>query len=94
MRPPSEQIGETVRVQKRFVSELFDEHREGSRDTEGVTRDTFGAGEQFGYRVIAACAQAMGLEQSWDHGANLYMILPGPGSRRTAGHVHQSFPVR
>lgn len=40
MRPLPEQIGETVRTQKGFVSDLFDELRVGSKDTEGVTRDT------------------------------------------------------
>jgi beta-ureidopropionase / N-carbamoyl-L-amino-acid hydrolase len=85
MRPPPEQIGEKVRAQKKFVCDLFDDLREGSKDTEGVTRDTFGPGEQFGYRVIEECAQKMNLERSWDHGANLYMTLPGQD--RTAPRV-------
>jgi len=77
VRPTTHRIAETVRAQKGYVSDLFDELREGSRDTEGVTRDTFGPGEQFGYRVIEDRARAMNLERSWDHGANLYMTLPG-----------------
>jgi len=42
-----------------------------------VTRDTFGPGEEFGYRVIEEKARAMGLEISRDHGGNMYMTLPG-----------------
>lgn len=71
------EIASAVRAQKKFVSDLFDELREGSKDVEGVTRDTFGAGEQFGYRVIDGRAREMGLDLVYDHGANLYMTLPG-----------------
>ena len=71
------EIASAVRAQKKFVSDLFDELREGSKDVEGVTRDTFGAGEQFGYRVIEGRAREMGLDLVYDHGANLYMTLPG-----------------
>lgn len=77
MRPEPSVVGAAVRAQKSFVSDLFDELREGSADTEGVTRDTFGAGEQFGYRVIEGRAQEMGLEIERDHCANTYMHLPG-----------------
>ncbi len=70
-----------VRGQKAFVSELFDELREGSKDVEGVTRDTFGPGEQFGYRIIEDRARGMGLELEYDHGANLYMKLPGSNAK-------------
>ena len=48
--------------QKQEVAALFDELRDGSRDGEGVTRDTFGPGEQFAHRLIAERAEAMGLE--------------------------------
>lgn len=75
--PKPDEILKAVRGQKAWVSELFDELRRGSVDGEGVTRDTFGAGEQFGYRVIEGRARDAGLEMEWDHGANLYMTLPG-----------------
>lgn len=75
-RPPAD-ILSAVQQEKQFVSDLFDELREGSKDVEGVTRDTFGPGEQFGYRVVEDRAREMGLELQYDHGANLYMKLPG-----------------
>ena len=61
------------------VAAVFDELRAGSPDPHGpgVCRDTYGAGEEFGHRVIAALAENMGLELRRDHAANLYMTLPG-----------------
>ena len=53
-------IRAAVDAQKRAVAKLFDVLREGSLDTEGVTRDTYGRGEAFGHDVIemdnACCA--------------------------------------
>jgi N-carbamoyl-L-amino-acid hydrolase len=75
--PTAEQILKAVREQKVWVSQLFDELRAGSVDGPGVTRDTFGDGEQFGYRVIEDRARAIGLEIERDHGANMHMTLAG-----------------
>jgi N-carbamoyl-L-amino-acid hydrolase len=63
--------------QKPDVAALFDELLAGSRDGEGVTRDTFGPGEQFAHQLIAKHAEAMGLETRRDHAANLFMTLRG-----------------
>jgi N-carbamoyl-L-amino-acid hydrolase len=67
----------TVVAQKPEVAALFDELRAGSRDGEGVTRDTYGRGEQFAHDLIARNAEAMGLETRRDHAANMFMTLPG-----------------
>lgn len=71
------QILEAVRGQKPWVSDLFDELRAGSIDGEGVTRDTFGPGEQFGYHLVEGRAKDIGLAIEYDHGANMYMTLTG-----------------
>jgi len=75
----SADIRRAVLEQEREVSALFDELRAGSLDRvgPGVTRDTYGAGEQFGYRVIERVARELDLEQRYDHAANLFMTLPG-----------------
>jgi N-carbamoyl-L-amino-acid hydrolase len=73
---PSEVLG-AVMSQKQDVTALFDELRAGSRDGNGVTRDTYGPGEQFAHQLIAVRADAMGLDARRDHAANLYMTLPG-----------------
>jgi len=77
--PSSAEIRRAVLSQEGDVAALFDELRAGSLDPvgPGVTRDTFGAGEQFGYRVIERVARGLGLEQKYDHAANLFMTLPG-----------------
>lgn len=72
-----EAILKAVRDQKDSVAALFDELRAGSVDGDGVTRDTFGPGEQFGYRVIENYARGMELGIAYDHGANMYMTLAG-----------------
>ena len=77
MAPSREEILTAVRGQKAWVAELFDELRAGSTDGLGVTRDTFGAGEQFGYGVVEKRADAIGLEIERDHAANMYMTLAG-----------------
>lgn len=77
---PSDVLG-AVMSQKRDVAALFDELRAGSRDGEGVTRDTYGPGEQFAHQLIAKRAEAMGLETRRDHAANLFMTLPGADRR-------------
>ena len=58
---------------------LFDQLREGSVDTKrgGVTRDTYGPGEQFAHDLVAKYAAALGLEVRHDHMRNTYMVLPG-----------------
>ena len=78
---PSDILG-VVMSQKSDVAALFDELSAGSRDGDGVTRDTYGPGEEFAHRLIAAHAENMGLETRRDHAANLFMTLPG-ADRRT-----------
>jgi beta-ureidopropionase / N-carbamoyl-L-amino-acid hydrolase len=82
--PSSAEIRRAVLAQERDVAALFDELRAGSPDPTGpgVCRDTFGKGEQFGYRVIEGVAEGLGLEQRYDHAANLFMTLPGKDRKR------------
>ncbi|MEZ5854490.1 MAG: M20/M25/M40 family metallo-hydrolase [Hyphomicrobiaceae bacterium] len=77
-------IRAAVQGQGKWVSDLFDALRAGSLDKvgPGVTRDTYGAGEQFAYRVIEAQAEAMGLERRYDHAANLFMTRAGSDRSR------------
>jgi N-carbamoyl-L-amino-acid hydrolase len=75
--PAASDILAGVLSQKLDVAKLFDQLRDGSRDGDGVTRDTFGPGEQLAHRLIAARAEAMGLETRPDHAGNLFMTMPG-----------------
>jgi beta-ureidopropionase / N-carbamoyl-L-amino-acid hydrolase len=80
--PTASDIRSAVLCQKPEVTELFDALRAGSQVGAGITRDTYGAGEQFAHQLIASRAGAMGLEVRRDHAANLYMTLAG--SNRSA----------
>jgi N-carbamoyl-L-amino-acid hydrolase len=61
------------------ASKLFDDLRAGSIDSvnRGVTRDTYGKGEQFGHELVEKHARTLGLEIRHDHMRNTYMVLPG-----------------
>ena len=67
MSASSANIKAAVLSQKAEVASLFDQLRAGSLDPKGpgVTRDTYGPGEQFAYKVIGERASRSGLEQRY-----------------------------
>jgi beta-ureidopropionase / N-carbamoyl-L-amino-acid hydrolase len=75
--PTTSDIRDAVIGQKRDVAAVFEALREGSRSGEGVTRDTYGPGEEFAHQLIARRAEAMALETHRDHAANLFMTMAG-----------------
>ena len=77
MTPTTSDIRQAVIGQKLYVASLFEALRAGSSVGEGVTRDSYGRGEQFAHQLIAEHAKAMGLETQRDHAANLFMTLAG-----------------
>lgn len=68
------------------ANQLFDQLRAGSLDTVrgGVTRDTYGTGEQFAHDLVAHRAAELELEVRRDHLLNTYMTLPGKDRSRPA----------
>lgn len=70
-------IAWAVAAQRAWVENLFDRLAAGSRDEPGITRDTYGAGENFGHRLLAEHGRARGLSVSHDFAANTYVTLPG-----------------
>jgi N-carbamoyl-L-amino-acid hydrolase len=70
---------ETVFSLRQQANQLFDQLREGSVDSArgGVTRDTYGPGEQFAHELMAHAARELGLELRTDHVLNTYMTWPG-----------------
>ncbi|HRD75613.1 MAG TPA: hydantoinase/carbamoylase family amidase [Hyphomicrobiaceae bacterium] len=83
MQIDAQALKTSVLAERDEATRLFDELRAGSLDPvgPGVTRDTFGAGEEFAYHVIEAKARDLGLETRRDHGANMMMTLPGSDRR-------------
>lgn len=61
------------------AQQLFDDLRNGSRDhgVGGVTRDSYGPGEQFAHDLVARHARSIGLEVRHDDACNTYMVWPG-----------------
>ena len=70
-------IATAVAAQRNWVENLFSRLAEGSGDKPGITRDTYGAGEDFGHRLLVEHGEARGLAVSLDFAANTYVTLPG-----------------
>jgi len=60
-----------------LARQLFDELRSRTGGEHGITRDSYGPGEQAAHEIVAAAAEANGLEIRRDGAANLYATLPG-----------------
>jgi N-carbamoyl-L-amino-acid hydrolase len=61
----------------KFTTELFEALRKATGDGEGITRDSYGIGENVALDIIDAAARAHGLEAERDAGANLVVTLKG-----------------
>jgi N-carbamoyl-L-amino-acid hydrolase len=75
--PGAAAILAAVRASRDFAVTLFDKLRRDGLDEPGVSRDSYGPGEQRAHMTCAAAAEAMGLTITRDAAANLYMTLPG-----------------
>jgi beta-ureidopropionase / N-carbamoyl-L-amino-acid hydrolase len=71
------EIRAAVAASGAFADHLFDALRRDGADDPGVSRDTYGAGEQRAHETIVAAAAAMDLAIERDAAANLYMTRPG-----------------
>jgi hypothetical protein len=75
--PDANRIREAVQASQAFASGLLDQLRRDGLDEPGVTRDTYGPGEQRAHVTCAKLAETMGLTIERDPAANLYMTQPG-----------------
>jgi len=60
-----------------IAQRLFDDLAEQTADGGGVTRASYGDGEQLAYGMFGACAREIGLEVTTDPAGNAYYALPG-----------------
>lgn len=60
-----------------LAARLFDALRTATGDGIGVTRESYGPGEQKAAEIIKATAEEMGLATEWDAAANLVVTLRG-----------------
>lgn len=68
----------SVQQQRKFAVDLFRALEHGARGNPGVTRDTYGAGENFAHKLFAERAQTIDLEVSYDAAANTYATWKSP----------------
>ncbi|WP_454690384.1 Zn-dependent hydrolase [Achromobacter aloeverae] len=60
-----------------LAERLFERLRARSHDGVGITRDSYGPGEQAAHETMEDCARQLGLETRRDAALNLYLTLPG-----------------
>jgi N-carbamoyl-L-amino-acid hydrolase len=70
-------IRAAVMAQRDKAHLLFDRLAACSSGGAGITRTTYGEGENQAHRLVRAFAAELGLETRQDHAANSYMTLPG-----------------
>jgi len=63
----------------RLAAELFDTLNANTRDGVGITRASYGDGEQFAHDLMIRIAEKAGLDVSTDATGNLYVTLKGSG---------------
>ena len=71
------ELAAAVAAQTDFAADVFDRLRACSVDVRGVTRASYGEGEQAAHALMAEIARELGLEIDQDPAANTYMTLPG-----------------
>lgn len=60
-----------------LATRLFDALHQATSDGVGITRESYGAGEQRAMEIVKRAAEAERLATSWDGAANLVMTLEG-----------------
>jgi N-carbamoyl-L-amino-acid hydrolase len=71
------ELGQAIDESSQLPEDLFAELRRRTADGAGVTRASYGPGEQIAHDLLADAARALDLEISTDAARNLYMTLPG-----------------
>ena len=78
MKSREQKISDGVAGAMPLAGSIFDTLARDTADPAGgVTRASWGEGEQYAHRLLAKSARDLGLEVSSDPGGNLYMTLPG-----------------
>src|SRR5262245_34631129 len=70
-------VRQSVLGLRALTEQLFSELEDGSRGARGITRDTFGDGENLAHSVFAKRASALGFEITVDFVGNTYATWPG-----------------
>lgn len=62
---------------RKLATDLFDTLRDKTSDGIGITRESYGAGEQLAHDLVRSIAEAHGLTTATDAVANMIISLPG-----------------
>jgi beta-ureidopropionase / N-carbamoyl-L-amino-acid hydrolase len=76
-------LAEEIEALMPVASQLFAELQAQTSDGVGITRASYGAGEQKAWNIVADAARGLGFEVSSDAAANLLIRMPGSNP---AGH--------
>ena len=60
-----------------LAGEMFADLARNTAGARGVTRASYGEGEQYAHRMLTATGASLGLEREVDAAGNLYLTLPG-----------------
>lgn len=71
------ELAPAVAAQCDFADDVFERLRAVSADVYGVTRESYGPGEQAAHDLVAEIARELGLEVNTDAAMNTYMTWPG-----------------
>ena len=71
------ELAAAVDAQTDFAADVFDRLRAASVDVRGVTRASYGEGEQAAHDLMAEISRGLGLEVTKDAAANTYFTWPG-----------------
>jgi len=63
-----------------LAERLFEELRRRTGTSRGITRVSYGLGEQIAHDIVGREARRMGMRTAMDAGGNLYLTLPGRAS--------------
>ncbi len=74
---PADGSGAHLAAEITLAATLFDQLRAGSRSRLGVTRASYGEGEQMAHDLMSRLGETLQLERRIDAAGNLYLTLPG-----------------
>ena len=71
------ELDQAVKARESLAAHLFDQLNDGTHDSVGITRASYGEGEQFAHDLMKECAESLDLEVQSDAAGNTFMVLPG-----------------
>lgn len=71
------ELATATEAQADFAAEVFAQLRAATADVQGVTRESYGPGEEAAHALMAETARTLGLEVTHDAAMNTYMTWPG-----------------